>query len=48
MKADLWDKLSSGALRLPIDRTFAFDEVANALAHMKANRHFGKIVVEIA
>ncbi|HEY4944300.1 MAG TPA: zinc-binding dehydrogenase [Rhizomicrobium sp.] len=47
VKADLWNDLSDGRLRLPIGRTFAFDAIADALAHMKANRHFGKIVVTI-
>ncbi len=47
MKADLWDKLAAGELRLPIDRTFAFTDIADALAHMKANRHFGKIAIAL-
>jgi len=33
-------------LRVPIDRVFPFAQVADALAHMKANQHFGKIVLE--
>ena len=45
MQADLWDTLASGGLRLPVDRVFAFEDIADALAHMKANRHFGKIAV---
>ncbi len=47
MQTDLWPHLTSGALRLPIDATFPLDRVADALAHMKANRHFGKIVVTV-
>ncbi|HEX2851141.1 MAG TPA: zinc-binding dehydrogenase [Acidimicrobiales bacterium] len=43
--ADLWDALAAGALRLPIDRIFSFEMLPDALAHMRANRHFGKIVV---
>ncbi len=46
MKADLWAKIEDGTLRLPIDRTFPLAEAAAALAHMKANGHFGKIVLE--
>jgi len=46
MKADLWSKIEDGTLRLPIDRTFPLAEAAAALAHMKANGHFGKIVLE--
>jgi len=37
----------SGTLRLPIDRTFPLEEVAAALAHMRANAHFGKIVLTV-
>jgi len=47
MRADLWTHLANGGLRLPIDATFPLDRIADALAHMKANRHFGKIVVTI-
>ena len=32
---------------LPIDRVFPLAEIADALAHMKANRHFGKIAVTL-
>jgi len=45
MKADLWPAVEAGKLRLPIDRTFKLAEVAAAVEHMKANRHFGKIVM---
>lgn len=47
MRADLWDAVSAGKLKLPIDRTFALDEAAAALAHMKANSHFGKVVLRV-
>lgn len=47
MRADLWSAVEEGKLRLPIDRTFALDDVAAALAHMRANAHFGKIVVTV-
>jgi NADPH2:quinone reductase len=30
---------------LPIDRTFPLDEAAAAQAHMRANAHFGKIIL---
>ena len=45
MRADLWDGVAAGELSLPIDRTFHLSEAAEALAHMKANNHFGKIVL---
>lgn len=45
MRADLWPAVEAGKLSLPIDRTFPLEKVAEALAHMKANAHFGKIVL---
>ena len=45
MRVDLWDAVESGKLALPIDKTFALDDAADALALMKANEHFGKIVL---
>jgi NADPH:quinone reductase-like Zn-dependent oxidoreductase len=45
MRADLWDAVSAGKLRLPIDRRFPLDEAPQAQAHMRANQHFGKIVL---
>ena len=45
MRGDLWDAVESGVLHLPIDRTFPLDEAAQAQAHMRANAHFGKIVL---
>jgi NADPH2:quinone reductase len=44
-RADLWPAIEAGKLSLPIDRTFPLAEAAQALAHMKANAHFGKIVL---
>ena len=45
MRADLWPALEAGKLTLPIDRTFPLDKAADALAVMRANAHFGKIVL---
>jgi NADPH2:quinone reductase len=45
MRADLWPHVESGKLKLPIDRTFPLDQAPAALAHMRANAHFGKIVL---
>jgi len=47
MRADLWPQLQAGALALPISQRFAFDQLGEAFACMKANRHFGKIVVNL-
>jgi NADPH:quinone reductase len=47
MRADLWEAVEAGKLSLPIDRTFPLDEIAQALAVMRANQHFGKIVIEV-
>jgi NADPH2:quinone reductase len=45
VRADLWPAVVSGKLSLPIDRTFPFAQVADAFAHMAANKHLGKIVL---
>jgi NADPH:quinone reductase len=45
MRADLWDAVTAGKLALPIDRRFALDAAVEAQAHMRANKHFGKIVL---
>lgn len=45
LKADLWHAVEARQLRLPVDRTFTLDEPTAALAHMRANQHFGKIIL---
>jgi NADPH2:quinone reductase len=45
MRADLWPAVESGQLTLPIEKTFPLEEIADALEMMRANRHFGKIVI---
>ncbi|CAH0275688.1 zinc-binding dehydrogenase [Roseomonas sp. CECT 9278] len=47
MRRDLWEAVEQGRFSIPIDRAFPLDQVAEALAHMKANRHFGKIVLSV-
>ena len=47
MQADLWEAVERGELRLPIDREFSLDQAAEAVEYMKANRHFGKIVLNV-
>ncbi len=46
MREDIWPDVEAGRIALPIDRTYPLDKAAEALAHMKANAHFGKIVLE--
>jgi NADPH2:quinone reductase len=48
MRDDLWPAIEAGKLSLPIYKTFRLTEIAEALALMRANRHFGKIVISIA
>jgi NADPH2:quinone reductase len=45
MRADLWPAVEAGKLTMPIEKTFALDKAADALAMMRANAHFGKIVL---
>jgi NADPH2:quinone reductase len=47
MRADLWGAVAAGKLDLPIDRVFALDDALEALAHVKANRHLGKVVMRV-
>lgn len=47
MRADIWEAVESGQLSLPIDRTFPLAEAESAQAHMRANAHFGKILLRI-
>src|SRR5215469_9202325 len=48
MRADLWPAVEAGKLTMPIEKTFALDKVTDALAMMRANAHFGKIVLTMA
>ena len=47
MRADLWNAVTAGKLRLPIDSRFPLDQAVEAQAHMRANKHFGKIVLTV-
>ncbi|EGP07818.1 putative quinone oxidoreductase [Bradyrhizobiaceae bacterium SG-6C] len=47
VRQDLWPAVEAGKLKLPIDRVFAFDDIAHAVDHMTANSHFGKIVLKL-
>jgi NADPH2:quinone reductase len=48
MRADLWPALENGKLTLPIYRTFKLADIADGVAMMKANQHFGKIVINVS
>jgi NADPH:quinone reductase len=45
--AGLWPALTEGRLRMPIDRVWKLDDIETALAHMRENKHFGKIVLRV-
>ncbi len=45
VRDELGPAVADGRLRLPIDSTFALDRVGEAVARMRANAHFGKIVL---
>jgi NADPH2:quinone reductase len=47
VRSDLWPAVAGGTLKLPIDKVFAFADIAKAFAHMEANKHLGKIVVTL-
>src|SRR3954447_53871 len=47
VRADIWPAVEAGKLKLPIDKVFAFADIAKAFAHMEANKHLGKIVVTL-
>jgi NADPH2:quinone reductase len=47
MRADLLSAVESGKLRLPIDQTYPFADADTAFAHMRANAHFGRIVLSL-
>jgi NADPH2:quinone reductase len=48
MRADLWPAVEAGKLSLPIYKTYPLDRVAEALSVMRANQHFGKIVLNVS
>jgi len=48
MRADLWPAIEAGKLSLPIYKTYSLADIADALAVMRANQHFGKIVINVS
>lgn len=47
VRADLWAAVANGQFSLPIDSQYALGEASAALARMRKNEHFGKIVLSI-
>jgi NADPH2:quinone reductase len=45
MRSDLWDDVKAGRIRVPIDKTYPLSEARAGHEHMRANQHFGKIVL---
>jgi NADPH2:quinone reductase len=48
LRADLWPAIEAGTLSLPIYKTYKLADIADALAVMRANQHFGKIVISVS
>ncbi len=48
LRADLWPAIEAGKLSLPIYKTYPLAQIADALGVMRANQHFGKIVVTMS
>ena len=46
MMADVGHLLSQGRFKMPIDRVFPLEQVAQAHAWMRSGQHFGKVVLE--
>ena len=45
MWADLANAVTAGKLRLPIDKRYPLDQAKAAQEYMRANQHFGKILL---
>jgi NADPH2:quinone reductase len=45
MRDDLWDHVKAGRIHVPIDKTFPLALVSEAHAYMRANKHFGKVLL---
>ena len=46
--ADFMPHIAAGRIRALVDRVFAFEQLAEAKAHMEANRHVGKILLKMS
>ena len=47
MWSDLSNVVSNGTLSMPIEKVFDFKDVSQALSHMRANKHFGKLILKL-
>ena len=47
MWKDLSNVVSNGTLSMPIEKVFDFKDVSSALAHMRDNKHFGKLILKL-
>jgi NADPH2:quinone reductase len=45
MRADLWDAVAAGKFKVPVDKTYPLAEAKAGHEHMRANAHFGKILL---
>jgi NADPH2:quinone reductase len=45
MRTDLWDDVKAGRIKVPIDKSYPLAEAAQGHEHMRANQHFGKILL---
>lgn len=45
MRTDLWDDVKAGRIKVPIDKTYPLAEAKAGHDHMRANKHFGKILL---
>jgi NADPH2:quinone reductase len=45
MRADLWDIVAAGKIKVPVDKTYPLAEARAGHEHMRANAHFGKILL---
>lgn len=45
--AFIQDAIAQGAIRPVIDRTFRFEDLANAQRYLEGNAQFGKVVVTV-
>jgi len=47
MWKDLSNVVSNGTLSMPIEKVFDFKDVSSAFAHMRDNKHFGKLILKL-